>query len=169
MGLNPQNPLISGYNVPKITMPNVSPQEWEVIQQIRRTGYDPNQLQQIQQGVTQQINDPYVEFENEFSQCSPITQNKILNNEEFKTAMGECDRYIQHAIEQIIRPQVLQTKDGLMSFERLLATFRNIRDKISDEEGQNLAKIQALMQDEVIQKRLQELSGAKPEVTVDGK
>lgn len=154
MALSPQNPLISGFNFPKTSSPSVSPQEWEYVQQLRRTGYDPSQIQQLQQP----INDPYIEFENEFSQCSNIVQNKILNNDDFKIAMSECDKHIQHMIEQIIRPQVLQTKEGLISFEKLLATFRNIRDKISEEDNQNLVKIQQLMQDEVIQKRLQELS-----------
>lgn len=161
MALSPQNPLISGYNVPKAPLPQVSPQEWEYVQQLKRTGYDPNQLQQVQQQMQQIVSDPYVEFENEFSRCSPTIQNKILNDSEFKAAMAECDKQIQHAIEQIIRPQVLQTKEGSMSFERLLATFRNIRDKFSEEETQNLAKIQQLMQDDVIQKRLLELSKAE--------
>lgn len=158
MALSPQNPLISGYNIPKTTLPQVSPQEWEYVQQLKRTGYDPNQLQQVQQQMQQVVSDPYVEFENEFARCSPTVQNKILNDNEFKVAMAECDKQIQHAIEQIIRPQVLQTKEGSMSFERLLATFRSTRDRFAEEETQNLAKIQQLMQDDVIQKRLQELS-----------
>lgn len=160
MALSTQNPLISGINIPNnSSFPNVSPQEWEYIQQVRRTGYDPNQLQQLQQGINN--SDPYVEFENEFARCSTNVQNRILNDIEFKQAMAECDKYVQHTIEQIIRPQVLQTKDGRMSFERLLATFRNIRDKLVDEESQNMAKIQQLMQDDVIQKRLAELSQSK--------
>lgn len=83
MALSPQNPLISGYNVPKTPLPQVSPQEWEYVQQLKRTGYDPSQLQQVQQQMQQIVSDPYVEFENEFSRCSPTIQNKILNDSEF--------------------------------------------------------------------------------------
>ena len=107
----------------------------------------------------QQISDPYTDFEIEFQKCSNIIQNKILNDDEFKFSMNECDKQIQHMVEQIVRPQVLQTKEGRISFEKLLATFRNIRDRASVEETQNLEKIQQLMQDDVIQKRLMELSG----------
>lgn len=140
------------------TLPNVSPQEWEYIQQIRRTGYDPNQLQQIQNNQ-QQIpqSDPYNDFESEFLKCSSVVQNKIMQDEEFRNIMGECDKHIQHMVEQLIRPQVMQTKDGRLAFEKLLAIFRQRRDVYIKEEAENMEKFQKLMNDEVVRKRMAEI------------
>lgn len=143
---------------PQSTLPNVSPQEWEYIQQVRRTGYDPNQLQQIQNNQQQiQQSDPYNDFETEFLKCSSMIQNRIMEDNEFKNIMLECDRHIQHMIEQLVRPQVMQTKDGRLSFEKLLAVFRQLRDKYAKEESDNIEKFHKLMNDEVVKKRMAEM------------
>lgn len=134
-----QSPLVPVVTANSYTQPvvkngqyqNMSPQEWEYIQQVRRTGYDPNQIPQMQ---TQQISDPYLDFQNEFGKCSNAVQRSILQDENFKMAMSECDRQIQSMVETIVRPQVMQTTDGRVCFERLLSAFRNIRDKYSEEE-----------------------------------
>lgn len=161
MSLMNQNPLLpnssnngSNYNYFGRQMPNVSPQEWEYIQSIRRTGWqDPN----IQQQPTQQLSDPYTDFETEFSKCSTTVQNKILNDSEFKKSMEYCDRLMQGAIESIVRPQVIQTPEGRIAFERMLATFRSVKDKYTEEEIKSMERLNKIMQDEVVQKRLAEL------------
>lgn len=157
------SPLISGLNYGQSSSaPAVSPQEWEYIQQVRRTGYDPNQAQQIQnQMQPQQQSDPYTEFETEFLKCSTIVQNKIMEDNEFKYIMAECDKQIQRMVEYIVRPQVLQTKDGRIAFERLLGAFKELKNKYSKEEMDNMEKIQMLMNDEVIRKRMMEMESAK--------
>lgn len=144
---------------PISSQPMVSPQEWEYVQQIRRSGYDPNQIQQIQQQMNQsmQQSDPYTDFENEFSKCSTIVQNNILNDKEFQAVMQDCDRQIQRLVEELVRPQVMQTKEGRLSFERLLAVFREQRDKYTREEASNMERLQKLMNDDVIRKRMMEM------------
>lgn len=160
MPLSNQNPLMNNFissQNSNLNLPgnNVSPQEWEYIQQIRRTGYDQNQVQQ--QNVANNQSDPYNDFETEFSKCSSTVQNKILNDSDFKQSMFECDKLIQATMESIIRPQVMQTRDGRMAFERLLATFRNIKDRYIKEESDNMERLQKLMQDDVVKQRLAEI------------
>lgn len=144
--------------------PSVSPQDWEFVQTMRRSGWDygqqPPQMQnQVQNQLPQ--SDPYMDFSNEFSRCSSGVQNRILNDPEFKNSMEQCDRVMQGAIEDIIRPQIMQTPGGRMAFEKMLATFRNVRDKYIKEESENLEALQRVMQDEVVKQRMAELSQQK--------
>lgn len=44
-----------------------------------------------------------------------------------------------------------------MAFERLLATFRNIKDRYIKEESDNMERLQKLMQDDVVKQRLAEI------------
>lgn len=167
MSISGQNPLIGGivpHNNNNNNLGSFSPQEWEFIQQIRRTGYDPNQIARQQSQMVNQ-SDPYSDFEIEFSKCSTTVQNRILNDAEFKQSMYECDRIMQATIEQIIRPQVIQTNEGRIAFERLLATFRNVKDKYSKEEADNMERLQRLMQDDVVKQRLAEIEKAKSDST----
>lgn len=161
MSISSQNPLImpmNGYtnnnNNNNNNFNSFSPQEWEYIQTMRRTGWQDPAMQQ-QNNLPQ--SDPYVDFENEFNKCSATVQKRVLDDPEFKSAMNNCDRLIQSAVETIVRPQVMQTQDGRMAFERMLATFRNVRDKYSQEEVKSMERFQQMMQDEVVQKRLAEL------------
>ena len=101
--------------------------------------------------------DPYSDFELEFSRCSPVVQSKILNDPAFKQSMLECDNLIQATVESLVRPQVMQTRDGRIVFEKLLATFRNIKDSYAKEEADNMERIQRLMQDDVVKQRLAEI------------
>lgn len=154
MALSVQNPLV-GTSMPQKQNMGVSPQEWEYVQQLRRTGYDPTQL--MQQNSMNNQSDPYSDFELEFSKCSPIVQNRILNDPTFKQNMLECDKLIQATMEALVRPQVMQTREGRIAFEKLLSTFRNIKDSYAKEEADNMERIQRLMQDDVVKKRLAEL------------
>lgn len=157
MSLSEQNPLIGNGRMINRTNSNVSPQEWEFIQTMRKTGWqEPPNIQQTNQ-IQQIQSDPYSDFEIEFNKCSPTVQNRILNDEEFKIIMNECDRMIQSAVESIVRPQVIQTPNGRLAFERMLGTFRQLRDRYSQEEIRNMERFQKMMQDEVVQKRLAEL------------
>ena len=156
MGFDSPTPLIGSLNNSQNRINNnVSPQEWEYIQQVRRTGYDPVQLKAIQE--QQNISDPYIDFQKEFNACSANIQQRVLEDKDFKSAMSECDRQIQMMVENIVRPQVMQTKDGRMAFERLLAIFRKLKEGYSNEEAENMKTINMLMQDEVVLKRLAEL------------
>jgi hypothetical protein len=168
MSLSNLNPLAMPRNFSQPTAqttPSVSPQEWEYIQTMRRTGWDTNQQPQIQQQPQIPQSDPYVDFVNEFSKCSSVVQNKILNDPEFKPTMDDCDKRIQAMVEDLIRPQLMQTPDGRIAFEKMLATFRQVRDKYSKEESDNLEALQMVMQDEVVKKRIAELNKQKAGVT----
>jgi hypothetical protein len=159
-----QNPLLGGMAYPTNngTQNNASPNGWEYIQQLKQTGYDPYQMQQQvpQQNVAQ--SDPYTDFESEFSKCSSSVQGRILNDAEFKQSMLECDKIIQATVERLVRPQVMQTQEGRVAFERLLATFRNIKDKYAKEEVENMERLQKLMQDDVVKQRLAEIEKGVP-------
>ena len=147
---------------------NSMPQEWEYLQQIKRSGYDPSQIPNMQNQMNQQMpqSDPYTDFENEFLKCSNVVQNRIMEDPEFKSVMNNCDSLIQRAVEQIVRPQVIQTQEGRISFEKLLATFRDVKVKYEKEETENMEKIQRLMNDEVVKKRMMELNNNTPTSSV---
>ena len=50
---------------------------------------------------------------------------------------------------------------GRVAFERLLASFRGVRDQAKQQEAQNMQRIQALMNDDVVRKRIEELEKNK--------
>lgn len=157
MSIMNQNPLLSRISVPdnnnQMRAQSFSPQEWEYIQTMRRTGG----WQDFPQNYQQNISDPYTDFENEFNKCSSVIQNKIINSEEFKDSMRICDEIMQRYIESIVRPQIMQTGEGRIAFEKLLAVFRGLKEKYSKEEIINMEKFHKIMQDEVVQKRLAEI------------
>ena len=171
MNFTNPSPLIGGMRSPQNVMPvdvggtqnqyqnqyqrNMSPEQWEYVQQVRRTGYDPNMMPQVQQPQQPEQSDPYNDFITEFNQCSNVVQASILENPEFKQCMAECDKKIQATME------VMQTQDGRVAFERLLASFRGVRDQAKQQEAQNMQRIQALMNDDVVRKRIEELEKNK--------
>lgn len=166
MGFDNPTPLLGGFNYSKPkTMNNISPQEVEYIQQVRRTGYDFDQMRNMQ--AQQSMSDPYVDFQNEFNSCSSNIQQRIMEDNDFRMAMSECDKQIQSMVENLVRPQVMQTKDGRLAFERLLAVFRKLKEGYSHQEAENMKTINMLMQDEVVLKRLAELKGEG--ANIDGK
>ena len=173
MNFTNPSPLIGSMRSPQNVMPvdvggtqnqyqrNMSPEQWEYVQQVRRTGYDPNMMPQVQQPQQPERSDPYNDFITEFNQCSNVVQASILENPEFKQCMAECDKKIQATMEALVRPQVMQTQDGRVAFERLLASFRSVRDQAKQQEAQNMQRIQALMNDDVVRKRIEELEKNK--------
>ena len=166
MGFDNPTPLLGNFNYPRAkTMNTISPQEVEYIQQVRRTGYDFDQMRNMQE--QQNISDPYIEFQNEFNSCSSNIQQRIMEDKDFRVAMTECDKQIQSMIENLVRPQVMQTKDGRLAFERLLAVFRKLKEGYAHQEAENMKTINMLMQDEVVLKRLAELKGEG--VDINGK
>lgn len=165
MSLNSMNPLIMprGYS-PQVNQQNtsVSPQEWEYVQMLRNSGWNTQQIPQPYNQQNQvQKSDPYIDFTNEFSACSAIVKNKILKDPEFQVAMEECDKKIQSMIEDMIRPQLMQTPDGRLSFEKMLAKFRDVKEKYLKEENENFEALQKVMQDEVVKNRIAELNQSK--------
>ena len=155
----PSNLMESSMQSPMQQSASVSPQEWEYIQTMRRTGWDMNQQFPQQNQIPQ--SDPYIDFVNEFGKCSSNVQNRILEDSEFKMTMNECDKRMQSMIEDVIRPQVMQTSEGRIAFERMLATFRQVRDKYIKEESENLEALHQVMQDEVVKQRIAELNNKK--------
>lgn len=166
---SPLIPLQPQNNQAQMQQKPFTPQEWEYIQQVRQTGYDPSKMPQFPQQQAQQVSDPYVDFENEFSGCSVAVKNRILNDETFKTVMAECDSQIQRMVETLVRPQVMQTKDGRLCFEKLLATFRDLNSKYANEESQNLERLQMIMQDDVVRKRIMEIEKESKGAVNNGK
>lgn len=47
---------------------------------------------------------------------------------------------IQATMEALVRPQVMQTQDGRVAFERLLASFRGVRDQAKQRRSSEYAK-----------------------------
>lgn len=104
--------------------------------------------------------DPYMELMNIMGNCSGTVRANITNNPEYKEVEAECDMLIKQTMEELIVPQVLNKPNGRMAFEKMVAIAKKLRDKYSQEEIAVNEQFQKLMQDEVVQKRLQELSKA---------
>lgn len=101
--------------------------------------------------------DPYQEFQILMSSCPPNIKYKIMNNDEYIKCDQECEMLIKQAVEEAIIPQILNTPQGRVVFERFLGVAKKLKDKFSKEEVETAEQLQKLMQDEVVQKRLKEL------------
>lgn len=58
----------------------------------------------------------------------------------------------------------MQTPQGRVAFEKMLASFRDARDKISKQEAKNMEKIHMMMNDDVIKQRMMEIEGGNNRV-----
>lgn len=106
--------------------------------------------------------DPYMQFQNEMSQCSPTVKNKIMNDSDYIQADNQCEALLKQAIEEAIIPQLINTPNGRVAFERLTAITRNLKQKYIQDEVIANEQLQALMKDEVVINRLKELQTNTP-------
>ena len=109
--------------------------------------------------------DPYTQFQNEMYQCSPTVKNKIMNDDEYRQADYQCELLMKQALEEVLIPQLVNTPNGRLAFERLSAITKNLKQKYIQEEVQANEQLQKLMNDEVVLNRLRELQGTQPKTT----
>lgn len=138
-----ESPLVSGFRNDR---PQYNPQEMEMI------------MRQKWQNTIPVQTDPLSDFENEFAQCSLSIQKRIREDEEFRQAENACDICIQQTIQQIVKPYIMQDMNARMIFERMLAVFRQTKDRYIREEATATEQLQKIMQDEVVQQRIKELN-----------
>lgn len=133
---------------------NQSPQEVELMmkQKFQQT-FVPNQVQN-----QNYQSDPYLELQNELLNCSVSVRNKIINDKEYQLCDNECEILLKQAIEEIFVPQLLNTPKGRMAMERFVGVVKQLKEKYSQEEVQTNEQLQALLNDEVVRKRMQQLS-----------
>lgn len=138
---------------PSLNMNN--PQEVELMmrQKFNQNSFSQNNM------VPQ--SDPYQEFQILMSSCPPNIRYKIMNSEEYIKCDQECEMLIKQAIEEAVIPQILNTPQGRVSFEKFLGVTKKLKDKFSQEEVETAEQLQKLMQDEVVQQRLKELAENK--------
>ena len=80
-----------------------------------------------------------------------------MNDNNYKACDNECEQLIKQAIEEIMIPQVLMTSQGRIAFEKFVGVVKKLKEKYSEEEVETTQKLQTLMQDEIVKKRLKEL------------
>ena len=152
------------------SIPNTSPlygrNDWRTMQQVNP--------QEVELMMKQKFNQPYftnsqfyqqnydgssyLELQQILSSCTPAIRQKIMLDKTYKECDSECEALIKQAIEEIIIPQVIMTPQGKMAFEKFVGTVKKLKEKYTQEEIEATQKLQALMQDEVVKQRLQELT-----------
>ena len=148
-----ESPLVSGFRNDR---PQYNPQEMEMI------------MRQKWQNTVPIQTDPLSDFENEFAQCSLSIQKRIREDDEFRQAEAACDACIQHTIQQMVKPYIMQDMNTRMVFERMLANFRQSKDRYIKEEATATEQLQKIMQDEVVQQRIKELNRAPIPIMTEG-
>ena len=101
--------------------------------------------------------DPYIELQQILGSCSSTVKQRIMNDNNYKACDNECEQLIKQAIEEIMIPQVLMTSQGRIAFEKFVGVVKKLKEKYSEEEVETTQKLQTLMQDEIVKKRLKEL------------
>lgn len=133
---------------------NQNPQEVELMMKQKfQQAFVPNQVQN-----QNYQSDPYLELQNELLNCSVSVRNKIINDKEYQVCDNECEILLKQAIEEIFVPQLLNTPKGRMAMERFVGVVKQLKEKYSQEEVQTNEQLQALLNDEVVRKRMQQLS-----------
>lgn len=102
--------------------------------------------------------DPYLELQNELLNCSVSVRNKILNDGEYQLCDNECEILLKQAIEEVFVPQILNTPKGRMAMEKFVGVVKQLKEKYSQEEAQTNEQLQVLLNDEIVRKRMQQLS-----------
>ena len=142
------------YNENKQTWNNQSPQEVELMMK-----------QKFQQPIMQNQNqfqnyqsDPYLELQNELLNCSVSVRNKIISDKEYQLCDNECELLLKQAIEEVFVPQILNTPKGRITIEKFIGIVKQLKDKYTQEEAQTNEQLQVLLNDEVVRKRMAQLS-----------
>lgn len=133
--------------------PQSTPQEVELMMK-QKFNQNVMQNQMYQQEYQ---NDSYSELQQTLMSCSPNIRQKIINDEEYQKCDRECENLIKQAVEEIIIPQLLVTAQGRLAFERICGIAKRLKEKYCQEEYETNQKLQILMQDDVVKKRLEEL------------
>lgn len=141
-------------NLQQINPQQINPQEIELMMKQK---FNPSYCQGYTQGYNNYENDPYIELQQLIGECSTSVRQRIVNDIEYKKCDEECELLIKQAIEDIIIPQLLMTPQGRIAFEKFTGTVKKLKEKYSMEELENNKKIQVLMEDEIVKKRLEEL------------
>lgn len=156
---NNPSPLIypSGsyrYNDAKPQWNNQNPQEVELMMKQKfqqPLGQNTPPLQNYQ-------SDPYTELQNELMNCSATVRHKIISDREYQACDNECELLLKQAVEEIFIPQILNTPRGRIAMEKFVGVVKQLKERYSQEEAQTNEQIQALLNDEVVRKRMQQLS-----------
>ena len=133
---------------------NQSPQEVELMMKQKFQ-------QPFNQSSIQSVNyqtDPYLELQNELINCPISIRNKIINDKEYQICDNECELLLKQAIEEIFVPQILNTPKGRLTMENFVGVVKQLKGKYSQEEAQTNEQLQVLLNDEVVRKRMQQLS-----------
>lgn len=109
--------------------------------------------------------DPYLELQNELSNCPISIKNKIFADKEYQVCDSECEMLLKQAIEEILFPQIINTPRGRITMEKFVGVVKQLKEKYSKEEAQTNEKLQTLLNDEVIKQRMQQLSAEKKSET----
>ena len=133
---------------------NQNPQEVELM--MKQKFQQPNIQNQIQFQNYQ--SDPYLELQNELLNCSITVRNKIISDREYQICDNECELLLKQAIEEIFVPQILNTPKGRVAMEKFVGVVKHLKEKYSQEEVQTNEQLQNLLNDEVVRKRMQQLS-----------
>lgn len=138
--------------------PNQFPANPKEMEMIMRQKWNESQQTPMQ-------SDPYTQFQNEMYQCSPTVKNKIMNDDEYKQADYQCELLMKQALEEVLIPQLINTPNGRLAFERLAVITKNLKQRYIQEEVQANEQLQKLMSDEVVLNRLRELQNNHPKTT----
>lgn len=102
--------------------------------------------------------DPYLELQNELTNCSITVRNKIINDKEYKACDNECELLLKQTIEEVFIPQILNTPKGRIIMENFVGVVKQLKEKYSQEEAKTNEQLQTLLNDEVVQNRMRQLS-----------
>lgn len=133
---------------------NQNPQEIELM--MKQKFQQPN-IQNQTQFQNYQL-DPYLELQNELLNCSVTVRNRIISDRDYQICDAECESLLKQAIEEIFIPQILNTPKGRVTMEKFVGVVKQLKEKYSQEEAQTNEQLQALLNDEVVKKRMQQLT-----------
>lgn len=133
---------------------NVNPTTRLTIEQLQQLS---NQYQQPLPQTLQQTNDPYTSGSMLLAQCSDLVRAKIMQDPQYQQIDNECEILIKQYLYGNIIPQILNTQQGRIAFERWEQCIKELKQEYSKEEVAMTQNINVLLSDPVVMARLQEL------------
>lgn len=118
--------------------------------------------QQQQQYVTQ--NDPYTSGSTLLAQCSDLVRSKIMQDNRYKQIDYECEMMIKQYLYGNVIPQILNSQNGRIAFEKWEQTIKELKQEFSKEEVAMTQNINVLLNDPIVAARLQELQNQSQQV-----
>lgn len=141
---------VNAYNSPNQQSYNLNPYNRVTIEQ-------QNYLQQQQQQQYVNQNDPYTAGSTLLSQCSDLVRSKIMQDKHYQQVDAECEMLIKQFLYGNIIPQVLNSQQGRIAFEKWEQCIKELKQEYSKEEVAMTQNMNALLSDPVVVARLQEL------------